>query len=220
MKYRSVFDIIGPVMIGPSSSHTAGAARLGLLARKIFGKEPDRIRIHFYGSFAETYRGHATDVAVIGGILSFATDDVRIPESIEIASEQGIEVSFFREEAIPVHPNTVRMVLSSGEDTLEVTGISIGGGSVQITQLDGFALKLSGDHPAILILHKDVYGSIASVANILAGFQINIGSMEVSRMEKGHNALMVIETDQRIPGGAVQRIEEKENIIKVIVLEG
>lgn len=219
MKYRSVFDIIGPVMVGPSSSHTAGAARLGLLAGRIFGKEPDRIRIHFFGSFAETYRGHATDVAVIGGILSFDTDDPRIPDSLEIAAEKGIEVSFFCEEAIPVHPNTVRMVLSRGEDTLEVTGISIGGGSVQITQLDGFALKLSGDHPAILILHKDIYGTVAAVANILAGFQINIGSMEVSRMEKGQNALMVIETDQRIPGGVIQRIEERENMIKVIVLE-
>ena len=218
MKYRSVFDIIGPVMIGPSSSHTAGAARLGLLARKIFGKEPDRIGIHFYGSFAETYRGHATDVAVIGGILSFDTDDVRIPESIEIASEQGIEVSFIREEAIPVHPNTVRMVLSRGEDTLEVTGISIGGGSVQITQLDGFALKLSGDHPAILILHKDVYGSIASVVNVLAGFQINIGSMEVSRMEKGHNALMVIETDQPVPKDITDHILTQKHIRKIVRL--
>jgi len=219
MKYRSIFDIIGPIMIGPSSSHTAGAVRIGQLARKIFGKEPKLIDVHFYGSFAETYRGHATDVAVVGGILAFEADDVRIPDALLIAGEKGIEVQFYREEAVPVHPNTLRIILNNGEDTMELTGISIGGGAVQITELSGFPLKLSGDNPTILILHKDAYGTIASVSNVLAKNRINISSMEVSRIEKGQSAMMVIETDQGIPEKAIEEIRDRENIIKVVVLD-
>ena len=219
MKYRSVFDIIGPVMIGPSSSHTAGAVRIGQLARKIYGREPQRILVQFYGSFAETYKGHATDVAVIGGILAFETDDVRIPDSLAIAAERGIAVTFSREEAVPNHPNTMKITLQSDGDPLEVTGISIGGGTVQITELNGFPLRLSGDNPALLILHKDVYGTIASVADILAIYRINVSNMEVSRIEKGKDALMVIETDQSVPPEAIQIIANRDNILKVIVLE-
>ena len=219
MKYRSVFDIIGPIMIGPSSSHTAGAVRIGQLARKIYGREPKRIRVQFYGSFAETYKGHATDVAVIGGILAFETDDVRIPDSLTIADARGIEVTFSREEAVPNHPNTMKITLQSDGDPLEVTGISIGGGTVQITELNGFPLRLSGDNPALLILHKDVYGTIASVADILAIYRINVSNMEVSRIEKGKDALMVIETDQSIPPEAIQIIANRDHILKVIVLE-
>ena len=219
MKYRSVFDIIGPVMIGPSSSHTAGAVRIGQLARKIYGREPQQILVQFYGSFAETYKGHATDVAVIGGILAFETDDARIPDSLAIAAERGITVTFSREEAVPNHPNTMKITLQSDGDPLEVTGISIGGGTVQITELNGFPLRLSGDNPALLILHKDAYGTIASVTDILAIYRINVSNMEVSRIEKGKDALMVIETDQSVPPEAIQIIANRDNILKVIVLE-
>lgn len=218
MKYRSVFDIIGPIMIGPSSSHTAGAVRLGRLSRKLFGRQPRFATIHLYGSFAQTYRGHATDVAVVGGILDFETDDPRIRESLQLANEYNLTVEFIREEAVPSHPNTLKIVLSDDLETLEMTGLSIGGGAVQITELNGFPLKLSGDYPAILILHQDAYGAVAAVSGTLAQLKINISHMEVSRVEKGQTALMVIETDQTVPAQAIEVISSQPHIGKVIVL--
>lgn len=127
MKYRSAFDIIGPVMIGPSSSHTAGAARIGRVARTLFGKQPNKAIISLYGSFAKTYRGHGTDVAVVGGILDFDTDDERIPSSLTIAEEAGMEVTFTIEDTVMDHPNTVKIRLFDEEKELELVGISIGG---------------------------------------------------------------------------------------------
>jgi len=218
MKYRSIFDIIGPVMIGPSSSHTAGPVRIGQLARNLFEREPDNVVVRLYGSFAETYKGHASDVAVVGGLLGYETDDPRIPESLVNAEKRGLKVSFIREDAVPVHPNTMKLTLRSGSDQMEITGISIGGGLVQITEIDGFSLRLSGENPALMVFHKDVYGVIASVAGIMASSQINISSMEVSRKEKGNIALMAMETDQRVPDEVVKSISERENIIRVIRL--
>lgn len=218
MKYKSVFDIIGPVMIGPSSSHTAGAVRIGRVARKIFGKEPSEVEIHFYGSFAKTYKGHATDVAVVGGILNFETDDARIKNSISLANEKGITLKYFEEAAHASHPNTVKLILKAGTDRMEITGISVGGGAIQITELDGFLLKLSGEYPSLLILHKDAYGAVASVATALTEHKINIGHMEVSRIEKGRTALMVVETDQPVIEDLIDEISKMNNIQKVIVL--
>ena len=219
MKYRSVFDIIGPVMVGPSSSHTAGAVRIGQLARKLFGKAPEKAAIHFFGSFAKTYRGHATDVAVLAGILGLKTDDPRIPGAFELAEQRGLDYAFYEEAAIPAHPNTVSITLSSGDSRMDLTGISVGGGLVQITQVDGFDLRLSGESPALLIFHQDAYGTIAAVTRILADAQVNISHMEVSRANRGENALMVIETDQQIAGDVVQLIQNQSNIFKTIKLE-
>lgn len=196
MKYKSVFDIIGPIMIGPSSSHTAGAARIGRVARSLFGRKPKYATISFYGSFAKTYRGHGTDVAIVGGILDYDTFDTRIVDALTIAEQEGIEVTMTAEDAITDHPNTARVIIGDDDDKIEVVGISIGGGKIEITELNGFALRLSGNHPALLIVHNDKYGAIAGVANILAKHEINIGHMEVSRKEKGKEALMVIEIDQ------------------------
>ena len=219
MQFRSVFDIIGPVMIGPSSSHTAGAVRIGRIARSIFGSEPDRIEVHFFGSFAETYKGHATDIAVIGGILLLEPDDERIQESMTIAEKQGIELVFHLEESVPPHPNTIQLTLSKATEKITLTGISVGGGAIQITELNKFQLKLSGEQPAILILHHDVYGTINSVTNILTSYKINISHMEVSRMEKGKMALMTIETDQPIEEMVIREIENQAHIIKVVQLK-
>lgn len=218
MKYRSVFDIIGPIMIGPSSSHTAGAVRIGRVARKIFGTQPDKIKIHLYGSFVETYKGHATDIAVIGGILDFETYDSRIRDSIAIARDLGIDVEFIMEEAVPNHPNTMNVVLGKNEHYIEVEGISIGGGSITITKLNGFDLRLSGDYPTLLIIHNDKYGAISNITQILTKYRINIGHMEVSRKEKGRSALMVIETDQFVEEEIIEQMSNCENIIKVILL--
>ena len=218
MKYRSIFDIIGPVMVGPSSSHTAGPVRIGQLARKLFEKEPEEVIVRLYGSFAETYKGHASDVAAAGGILGYETDDPRIPESLTNAKEKGIAITFIREESVPVHPNTMKLSLKAENETMDITGISIGGGLVQITEIDGFPLRLSGENPALMIFHKDVYGVIASVAGTMAKNQINISNMEVSRKEKGNIALMAMETDQKAPDDVIEEISIKENIIRVIRL--
>ncbi|MGE7762529.1 MULTISPECIES: L-serine ammonia-lyase, iron-sulfur-dependent subunit beta [Bacillaceae] len=216
MKYRSAFDIIGPVMIGPSSSHTAGAARIGRVARTLFGKQPKKAIISLYGSFAKTYRGHGTDVAVVGGILDFDTDDERIPASLTIAEEAGMEVSFTIEDTVMDHPNTVKIRLFDEDKELELVGISIGGGTIEITELNTFKLKLSGENPAILVVHNDVFGIISSVSTVLANHEINIGHMEVSRKEKGQMALMVIEVDQKIKSDIMKEIEGLENVSQVI----
>jgi L-serine dehydratase len=216
MKYRSAFDIIGPVMIGPSSSHTAGAARIGRVARTLFGKQPKKAIISLYGSFAKTYRGHGTDVAVVGGILDFDTDDERIPASLAIAEEAGMDVSFTIEDTVMDHPNTVKIRLFDEDKELELVGISIGGGTIEITELNTFKLKLSGENPAILVVHNDVFGIISSVSTVLANHEINIGHMEVSRKEKGQMALMVIEVDQKIKSDVMKEIEGLKNVSQVI----
>ncbi|WP_442599461.1 L-serine ammonia-lyase, iron-sulfur-dependent subunit beta [Neobacillus sp. D3-1R] len=215
MKYKSVFDIIGPIMIGPSSSHTAGAARIGRVARNLFGREPKWATISLYGSFAETYKGHGTDVALIGGILDYDTDDQRIIQALEIANDKGMKVSFIEEDAIPEHPNTARVFIGDENGELELVGISIGGGKIEITELNGFKLKLSGHHPAILVVHNDRFGAIANVASILANYEINIGHMEVSRKEVGKLALMTIEVDHNIEDEVLHEIEKLPNILKV-----
>lgn len=215
MKYKSVFDIIGPVMIGPSSSHTAGAARIGRVARSLFGREPKWAKISLYGSFAQTYKGHGTDVAIIGGLLDFDTFDERIIGSISIAQSNGMQITFIEEEAIPEHPNTAKVSIGDDQGELELVGISIGGGKIEITELNGFELRLSGHHPAILVVHNDRFGAIASVSNILASHELNIGHMEVSRKEKGMLALMTIEVDQNIDDSVIKELEALDHVVKV-----
>ncbi|MBN8191502.1 L-serine ammonia-lyase, iron-sulfur-dependent subunit beta [Bacillus sp. NTK074B] len=215
MKYKSVFDIIGPVMIGPSSSHTAGAARIGRVARNLFRREPKWATISFYGSFAKTYKGHGTDVAIVGGILDYDTFDERIIESINVAKEKGIKIKFQEEEALTDHPNTARIRMGDDQGEIELVGISIGGGKVEIIELNGFELKLSGHHPAILVVHDDRFGAIASVSNIIAKHQLNIGHMDVSRKEKGQMALMTIEVDQPIDEAVIKELSSLPNITQV-----
>ncbi|GEN30389.1 L-serine dehydratase [Cerasibacillus quisquiliarum] len=215
MKFNSVFDIIGPVMIGPSSSHTAGAVRIGLAARNLFGREPQWAKIHLYGSFAKTYRGHGTDLALIGGLLGFDTDDERLREALEIAKKRGIEIEFIEDSARVNHPNTARLIIGDDDETLELIGVSIGGGKVEIIELNGFELRLSGNHPAILIMHNDRYGAIASVTAILAKHQINIGHMEVNRKDIGKEALMVIEVDENVSDSILKELKEADHIIQI-----
>ncbi|MGM9945826.1 MAG: L-serine ammonia-lyase, iron-sulfur-dependent subunit beta [Lysinibacillus sp.] len=215
MKFTSVFDIIGPVMIGPSSSHTAGAARIGRVARDLFGRQPKWVRIHLYGSFAETYRGHGTDVAIVGGLLDYDTYDERIKTAFNDAKEAGMQYEFIPEEAHKEHPNTARLVMGDDSGEMSVEGISIGGGKIEISEVNGFKLRLTGGMPAILVVHNDRAGCIANVANCLAMHNVNIGHMEVSRIERGHTALMVIEVDQNIDERILQQISFIPHITKV-----
>ncbi|MBZ5749833.1 MULTISPECIES: L-serine ammonia-lyase, iron-sulfur-dependent subunit beta [Metabacillus] len=219
MKYRSVFDIIGPVMIGPSSSHTAGAARIGRVARTLFDREPKWASISLYGSFAQTYRGHGTDVAIVGGLLDFDTFDERIKTSLEIAKKNGMKLTFIEEDAVVEHPNTARLIIGDDYGQLELVGISIGGGKIEITELNGFELKLSGNHPAILVVHNDRFGAIAAVANIFAKYAINIGQMNVARKDVGQMALMTIETDQNISKEVIEELKTLPNILQVTKID-
>ena len=189
MKFRSVFDIIGPVMIGPSSSHTAGAARIGRVARTLFGRQPEWARIHLYGSFAETYKGHGTDVAIIGGLLDYDTFDERIKTAFADAEKVGMTFEFIPEEEEADHPNTARLVIGDSQGEMELTGISIGGGKMEVVELNGFPLTTYLD----ITRHFSSFMKIVQVS--LQAFPmhlhqgINIAHMEVGRKEKGEMAL-------------------------------
>lgn len=215
LRFNSVFDIIGPVMIGPSSSHTAGAARIGKVVRSIFGQQPDSVDIYLYESFAKTYRGHGTDIALVGGLLGMEPDDEQLANSLEIAYEQGMEVCFIPKSEKADHPNFVKIVVSSGDRKLSVTGISIGGGNIQISELNGFKLSLSMGTPTFIVVHQDVPGMIAKVTNILSASDINISTMTVTRESKGEKAIMIIEVDQAEVGDIVMQLAEILHIYSV-----
>jgi L-serine dehydratase len=215
MKYRSVFDIIGPVMIGPSSSHTAGAARIGLIARNLFGSPPTKAEIVFYGSFAKTYKGHGTDIAIVGGILGFDTFDQRITDSLSIAKDANIKIIITTSEEVPNHPNTARITLWNETRSLQICGISIGGGKIEITEVDGFPVRISGDMPTLFVWHEDRYGMVAAVSEVLATHKINIGYMEMARAGKGAEALMMVETDQTLSDELCAEIRALPYIRKV-----
>lgn len=218
MKYRSVFEIIGPVMIGPSSSHTAGAARIGRVARDLFGRQPEWARIHLYGSFAETYKGHGTDVAIIGGLLDYDTFDERIKTAFEDAASAGMTFEFIPEEEEADHPNTAKIVIGDSQGDMELVGISIGGGTMEVTELNGFPLRLSGHFPALLVVHDDRAGVIANVSNAIASQGMNIAHMEVGRKEKGKMALMVIEVDQMFDETLINELKTLPNVTQVSTL--
>jgi len=220
MKSYSVFDILGPVMIGPSSSHTAGAARLGKVARLIVGDNIKRVTFYLHGSFAKTYRGHGTDKALVGGILGFDTDDPRIRNSFDIAKKEGIEFEFVETDLGDVHPNTVKMKIEMNDDNLhEIMGSSIGGGTIVITEIDGLRLEFTGNYPTLITKHKDRPGIIAEVTNILKDYNVNIAFMKVFRQNRGELASMILETDEIIPKEALERIKPIRDIYVVKVLD-
>lgn len=207
MRFKDVFSIIGPAMIGPSSSHTAGAARIGLVARQLLGGvTPERADITFYGSFAETYRGHGTDLAIVGGLLGYATDDPRIPHALEEAAAAGMDV-VFAEAVNPVfHPNTAKLRLTGGDRTVVVIGSSIGGGNVEIVSVDDFDLKFGGGYPTLIIDHRDRTGLIADVTEQLRREAANIVSMDVDRKGRDGEAMTVIELDAPLPAPCLQAL--------------
>ena len=196
-QYKSVFDIIGPVMVGPSSSHTAGVARIGKVVRKIFGMMPDKVEIYLYDSFAKTYRGHGTDIALVGGLLGMEPDDKQLANSFMLAKDSGMEIAFFAMKEHAEHPNTVRMMLQKEEKVLHVTGASIGGGNIEISQIDGFKLSLNMATPTYLVIHQDKPGAISHVTSLLSNRGINIATMTMTREKKGERAIMLLEVDSK-----------------------
>jgi L-serine dehydratase len=195
----SVFDMIGPVMIGPSSSHTAGVVRIARTALKLLGGKPDDVEIVFYNSFARTYEGHGSDRAIIAGLLDFKTDDKRIKESLEIAEKEGLKYKFKSiGNASALHPNTIRLNLVKGDKKLEVLGESKGGGLINIAEVNGFKADFSASLHTLIITAGDVKGSIAFIADVLAHDDCNIATMSVSRKGKHDVACQVIEMDSGI----------------------
>lgn len=205
MSRLSVFDLIGPVMIGPSSSHTAGAVRLGNLARAIFSQEVMHCESYLHGSFAETYKGHGTHLALAAGLMGWLPDDARIKESLSIAESSGRLFSFHPcDLGDDYHPNTVKMVMVGSDDqTMTVVGSSTGGGVIAVSEIDGFSVQISGTSYALMVVHLDRPGVVARVTRTLADDENNISFMTVARTDKGSNALMVIETDQPVSDRAM-----------------
>jgi len=199
-RQRSLFEIVGPVMIGPSSSHTAGAARLGRLARAILGSTPRRARVLLHGSFATTGRGHGTDLALTAGLLGLAPDDPRIRDAFVLAESESLDISFDEADLGEVHPNTALFELTDadGQERL-VRGSSLGGGDVVVKLIDDFPVEITGELPVLLVVHHDQPGVVAAVTARLAADVINIAGMQVSRERRGARALMLIATDQPVP---------------------
>ena len=204
----NLIDVIGPVMVGPSSSHTAGAVRLGHLAAGILGGMPVWAEIFLHGSFAETYKGHGTDVALLAGLMGWLPDDLRIPEADMYAAKNGMQYAFKKTDlGNRTHPNTVLFKLTgaSGRYT-EIVGSSVGGGQVVVTAIDGFPVELTGRLPAVLTVHIDTKGVIADVSSILSEGGVNIATMRLFRRDKGGIASMVFECDDNVGDGILQQI--------------
>lgn len=215
MAFISVFDVIGPNMVGPSSSHTAGAASIALLAKKMIGEKISKIKFTLYGSFAKTYKGHGTDKALVGGILGFETDDVRIRDSFSIAKEQGLDFEFVcnNEENEDIHPNTVDMDIT-GESgrRLTVRGESLGGGKVMLTRINGVKVQFTGEYHALIVIQRDHPGVVAGITSVLSSWDVNIAYLRVFREEKGGLAYTIVESDEEISEKAVDVIKKNPAI--------
>lgn len=215
-----IFDIIGPVMVGPSSSHTAGAARIGLMAREILGEEVAAARITLYGSFAKTGQGHGTDKALVAGLMGYQPDSNTIRDALTIAKNRGVGIHFDMSSVEMGHPNTaeIHAVGASGKE-VTVVGASLGGGRVKITNIGGFPVEITGEENTLLTQHKDVPGIVADVCCLLAEENVNISDMHVFRKGKGTDAVMIIHTDQKISQDIVEKIKKRnENIINAMAL--
>jgi len=215
-----IFDVIGPVMVGPSSSHTAGAVRIGAIANKICGGIPARVDFYLHGSFAETYLGHGTDNALVGGILGMSPSDERLRNSFKYAREKGLDFEFNTIDLGDVHPNTIKIVMHSCDGVIhEVIGSSIGGGSILISSVDNARVEFSGKYPTILTTHEDKPGLIARVTSLFADQGINIAFLKVFRYSRGSDASMLVETDAQIPADLICAIEKLEGIKKVMYID-
>ena len=208
MKNYSVFDILGPIMIGPSSSHTAGAARLAKVAALIAGKDIESVQCVLHGSFAKTYKGHGSDKALVAGILGMDPWDDNLKDSIAIAEKLGLVFDFVEGDLGDVHPNTIKFIITKqNKKIVEIVGSSIGGGNIIIFEVDGESVEFTGKYPTIIINHRDIPGMISKVSTILYDENINIALMKVYRNSKGLKAAMVFETDSIVPEEVINKIK-------------
>ena len=215
----NIFDIIGPVMVGPSSSHTAGAVKIGCIARKLMGEEIAEAEILLYGSFLATGKGHGTNMALVAGLMGMKPDDNRIPDSLNIAKERGMQVTFGVSDLKEAHPNTAQLRLTGVTGRkLEVVGESIGGSRINIAKIDGIDTNFSGDYPTLVVHNIDQPGHVSEVTSMLAHKSVNIAAMQLYRSNRGGEAVMVVECDQEVPQEGIKWLEKAEGVVKVTYL--
>lgn len=210
-KIKTLFDIIGPVIIGPSSSHTAGAVRLGLIAGKIFGEKPQKVRFVLYNSFAKTGKGHGTDKGLLAGVMGFDVDDERIKDSYNIAQKAGIEFEFEYRTDFNRHPNSVDMVFENANNRMKICGNSLGAGEVVINKINGYTFNIDGDYSTLILIYKDKPGMVYRVSALIQGQDVNIATMHCDRNAKGEEASMGICLDAPLPAyvvGELNKIDE------------
>ena len=215
----NIFEILGPVMVGPSSSHTAGAVRIGYVCRKLMGEKIVTADIELYGSFLLTGKGHGTPQAIVAGLLGMAPDDARIPDSFEIAKAQGLKFTIGEAKLKEAHPNSVLLKLTgeSGKK-LEIIGESLGGSIINIAQIDGLPANISGDYPTLIASNMDVPGMVAKVSEVLFEAKINIAQMHLYRASRGKNSVLIAECDQEIEDKTLNDIRDLDGIMKVSYL--
>lgn len=215
----NLLDIVGPIMVGPSSSHTAGAVKIGRVCRKLLAEEIADAQVFFHGSFLATGKGHGTDKALIAGLLGMEVADPQIPHSFEVAKERGMNFNLSGIDLGDVHPNSVKVNLTgvSGR-SLEIIAASVGGGQIQVCQIDGLTANFSGDYPTLIVHNADQPGHVAEVTSMLAHKSVNIATMQLYRASRGGNAVMVLECDQEVPEEAISWLKHLEGIIKVTYL--
>lgn len=215
----NIFDIIGPVMVGPSSSHTAWAVKIGYIARKLMGEEIAEAKILLYGSFLATGKGHGTNMALVAGLMGMKPDDNRIPDSLNIAKERGMQVTFGVSDLKEAHPNTAQLRLTGVTGRkLEVVGESIGGSRINIAKIDGIDTNFSGDYPTLVVHNIDQPGHVSEVTSMLAHKSVNIAAMQLYRSNRGGEAVMVVECDQEVPQEGIKWLEKAEGVVKVTYL--
>ncbi|MEA4911447.1 MAG: L-serine ammonia-lyase, iron-sulfur-dependent subunit beta [Oscillospiraceae bacterium] len=215
----SILDVLGPVMIGPSSSHTAGALRLARAARAIYGKPFDRVVFELHGSFARTGVGHGTDRALLAGVLGLQATDPRIRDSYALADARGLSFSFRESDLGEVHENTCRITFYEDGGGFCVTGCSVGGGSITVMDINGTTVDISGDLPTLVVRQQDRKGVLSAVTSLLAARDINIGVLRLSRDAKGATATTVIETDNALPADIRAALLALPNILDVTIID-
>lgn len=221
MSFVSVFDVLGPNMIGPSSSHTAGAAVIAFLAHKMIAPPLKKVDFTLYGSFSKTYHGHGTDRALLGGMMGFNTDDIRIRNSFQIAAERGLAYSFTPcDSETDIHPNTVdiRMENTRGQ-VMTVRGESLGGGKVRISRINGVSVDFTGDYSTVIVVQQDKPGVVAHITKVLSDSNVNIAFMRLFRESKGNTAYTIVESDGRFPEGIAEPLRNNPNVHDVMIVE-
>lgn len=220
MAFLSLFEVVGPNMVGPSSSHTAGACSIAYIARRMFNKDLKEVKFILYGSFAKTYKGHGTDKALLGGALMFEPDNQNIKKSFDIAKEKNIAYSFEESNVDTIHPNTVDVCMTSvNGDVMTVRGVSTGGGKIKIVGIDGKEIEFLGQYPTLIMTHRDKKGALSSVCNELKDANINIAFLKLTRDAKGEDAHAIIELDDRVEDKVLQKLKNNEFIKDVMLIQ-
>lgn len=221
MSFISVFDVLGPNMIGPSSSHTAGASVIAFLAQKMINGPLAKVEFTLYGSFAKTYKGHGTDRALLGGIMGFSTDDMRIRDSYQIARERGLAFSFkVNEEETEVHPNTVDITMENTKgQTMTIRGESLGGGKVRIVRINQVKVDFTGEYSAVIVIQQDKPGVVAHITKVLSERNVNIAFMRLFREKKGHMAYTIVESDGYLSEDVADELRQNSNVHDVMIVQ-